>query len=249
MLDLLTTVAIFATFLLAGMVKGVIGLGLPTVSLALLAVIVDLPSAMALLLIPSFVTNVWQAATGGGAGVIIRRIWPFLLAATATVWIGTAIFVRTDLALVTALLGTLLITYALINLGGLRPALSNRQEVWAGPVLGAVTGIFTGMTGSFVVPGVIFLQALDLPRDKLIQAMGMAFTLATLALALALGGNGILTADLALLSAVAVLPAIAGMTMGQRIRQHLSETAFRRVFFTALLALGVYIVIGAVSQS
>jgi uncharacterized membrane protein YfcA len=102
------------------------------------------------------------------------------------------------------------------------------------------------MTGSFVVPGVMFLQAIGLPRDLLIQAMGMLFSLSTLALALALGGNGLLTAELGALSSAAVLPALAGMIVGQRIRQILSEQMFRRVFFISLLMLGTYIVTRAI---
>ena len=83
-----TTILIVVTFLIAGTVKGVIGLGLPTVSLALLTVAIDLPTAMALLLLPSFVTNLWQALAGGHARLILQRLWPFLLLATVTVWIG-----------------------------------------------------------------------------------------------------------------------------------------------------------------
>ena len=98
------------------------------------------------------------------------------------------------------------------------------------------------MTGSFVVPGVLFLQAIGLPRDTLIQAMGVLFTASTLALAVALQGNGLLNMELGKLSAAALLPAIAGMVIGQRIRRSLSEQMFRRVFFVALLVLGVYII-------
>ena len=75
MFDPATILAIAAAFLIAGTVKGVIGLGLPTVSLALLAVLIDLPTAMALLLVPSFVTNLWQAMVGGNGGAILRRFW------------------------------------------------------------------------------------------------------------------------------------------------------------------------------
>ena len=175
--------AVAATFLLAGTVKGVIGLGLPTVSLAILTVLLDLPSAMALLLVPSFVTNLWQAMVGGNGMVILRRIWPFLVMATVTVWLGATALTRVDLAWLSALLGILLVSYAAISLSGYRIALDMRQEVWAGPLIGTANGILTGMTGSFVVPGVMFLQAIGLPRDMLIQAMGMLFTVSTLALA------------------------------------------------------------------
>jgi len=239
-------IAIMATFLLAGTVKGVIGLGLPTVSLGLLSVVLDLPSAMALLLVPSFMTNLWQALAGGHTVATLRRIWPFLFTATATVWLGAVALTRVDLQYLSTLLGLLLIAYATISLAGFRPSITQRQETWTGPVLGVVNGILTGMTGSFVVPGVMYLQAIALPKDMLIQAMGMLFLASTAALGVALQGNNLLTPELGWLSAAALAPAILGMVFGQRIRRRLSESQFRRIFFTALLLLGIYIVANAV---
>jgi len=245
MSEAVTIVVIFATFLLAGTVKGVIGLGLPTVSLALLTVAIDLPSAMALLLVPSFFTNLWQAAVGGNGKAIILRVWPFLMMATLTVWLGATALTRVDLSFLSALLGALLVAYSILNLAGLRVMITTRQEVWVGPLFGTANGILTGMTGSFVVPGVMFLQAIGLPRDMLIQAMGILFTASTLALAFALQGNNFLTAQLSMLSAVSLLPAAIGLAIGLRIRQNLSEQIFRSVFFTALLMLGAYIIANA----
>lgn len=236
---------VFGTFLVAGAVKGVIGLGLPTVSLALLTVALDLPSAMALLLVPSFTTNLWQSVVGGNATLILRRIWPFLALATVTVWIGVAALTRLNPSLLTALLGALLITYSAINLGGVRLTIPTHHERWVGPLVGVANGVLTGMTGSFVVPGVMFLQAIGLSRDLLIQAMGMLFTASTLALAAALHHANFLTGHQGVLSAAAVLPALIGMIGGQRLRQSLSEQGFRTVFFIALLVLGAYIVANA----
>jgi uncharacterized membrane protein YfcA len=98
------------------------------------------------------------------------------------------------------------------------------------------------MTGSFVVPGVMFLQAIGLSRDMLVQAMGMLFTASTLALALALEGNNLLTTQLSLVSATAVIPAAIGMVAGQRVRRNLSEDRFRRIFFIGIFLLGAYII-------
>ena len=78
MFDIAVLAPVAAVFFLAGAVKGVIGLGLPTVSLALLTLALDLPTAMALLLVPSFVTNLWQGLVGGHLGPLLRRLWPFL---------------------------------------------------------------------------------------------------------------------------------------------------------------------------
>ncbi len=126
--------------------------------------------------------------------------------------------------------------------------LSASQERWAGPLIGTANGVLTGMTGSFVVPGVMFLQAIGLPRDMLIQSMGMLFTASTLALAVALGGNDLLNTELGTVSAFALVPAIAGMVVGQRVSLMLSETVFRQVFFVSLTALGAYIVIRALAR-
>ncbi len=240
-----TLVLIVATFLLAGFVKGVIGLGLSTVSLAILTVAIDLPSAMALLLIPSFVTNVWQAFAGGRTRSVLQRIWPFLLFATLTIWLGARALRQVELAWLSALLGLLLIAYAASSLRGLRLSIKPAREKSLGVMLGTVNGILTGMTGSFVVPGVIYLQAIGLKRDEWIQAMGMLFALSTLALGFALQRNNLLSLEQAWFSAVALLPAIAGMIAGHRMRLRFSEPLFRRVFFYALLGLGLYIALSS----
>ena len=143
MIETAALAIIFCTFLLAGAVKGVVGLGLPTVTLAVLTAAIGLKPAMALLLVPSFVTNFWQAAVGGNAAMalmivpslltnvwqasvggnartLIARLWPFLLLAAGTIWIGALGLTRVDLALLSALLGLLLISYALAGLTGFR---------------------------------------------------------------------------------------------------------------------------------
>lgn len=243
--ELPSFLVIIAAFLVAGLVKGVIGLGLPTVSLALLTLALGLPQAMALLLVPSVVTNLWQASVGGHGTAIIGRIWPFLLMAAATVWVGTFALTRLDVAILSALLGVLLMLYAVLDLAGVRPRIAARHEPWLGPLAGTLNGVLTGMTGSFVVPGVLFLQALGLPRDMLIQAMGILFTVSTMALALALQSSALLTVEVGAASSIAVFPALLGMLLGQRIRHTLSEAVFRRLFFIGLFALGVMIVAGA----
>ena len=242
MLELSGISTITITFFIAGLVKGVVGLGLPTVSLALLTIAFDLPTAMALLIVPSFVTNLWQAVAGQGFRAIVTRLWPFLIAATLFVWLGANMAGLFSLAWMSALLGALLVIYALTGLARAPVVLSEKRERWLGPLLGAVNGILTGMTGSFVVPGVMYLQAVGLSRDNLVQAMGVLFTLSTVALAIALHRSNALTAELTATSAAAVVPAAAGLLVGQRLRRRLSEARFRQVFFVAIFVLGVYIV-------
>lgn len=237
-----------ATFLLAGFVKGVIGLGLPTISLALLTAASDLTTAMALLIFPSFLTNLWQAVTGGRLREIVARTWPFLATASLTIPLGTLVLGIARPDLLAGLLGVLIVAYALSSLAGFSLEIDANRADRAGLVLGSVNGLLTGMTGSFVVPGVMYLQALGLPRDQLVQAMGVLFTLSTLILGVALGWAGLVGREQAALSAFGVLPALAGMIAGQRLRRWLSEAVFRRVFFVSLVVLGCYIAASAAQR-
>ena len=245
MFDLESAAPVAAVFLLAGAVKGVVGLGLPTVSLGLLTAAFDLATAMALMVAPSFATNLLQAVSGGNGRALLGRHWMFFAAAGLTVWIGAAALVRVDLALLSGLLGLLLAAYAAQGLAGAGLSIPARRQAWAGPAFGAVNGILTGMTGSFVVPGVLYLQAVGLGRDALIQAMGILFTVSTVALAFALERRGLLDGPLGAASAAALLPAFLGMALGRMLGRRLSEARFRRVFFLAVLALGLYIAASA----
>ena len=240
--DAVTLATVAAIFVLAGGVKGVIGLGLPTVSLGLLTATQDLPTAMALMVAPSFVTNLWQGAVGGHASWLIAKIWPFLLVATVVIWFGAQALVQVELAYLSALLGLLLIAYAGISLLGFRLSIRAPHHTWSGIAFGAVNGVLTGMTGSFVVPGVMYLQAIGLTRDQLVQAMGMLFTVSTVGVAVALDRNSLYTSEMWQLSALGVVPAIIGMVIGQQVRKRISEQRFRQVFFTAILLLGTYII-------
>jgi uncharacterized membrane protein YfcA len=249
MTDALTLMIVTATFLLAGSVKGVIGLGLPTVSLGLLTAALDLTTAMALMILPSLFTNSWQAVVGGNGKIILQRIWVFLLVATLAIWLGAKALILVDLFLLSVLLGLLLVAYSVFNLMGFRFTIAPNREKWAGPFFGVVNGILTGMTGSFVVPGVMYLQAIGLPRDQLVQAMGMLFSTSTIALAIALQKHSFLTTELATISLFAVIPAMVGMIIGQRFRVSLSEARFRQLFFISIFGLGCFIIVKSIMLS
>ena len=239
--DPVTLVIVCLAFLLGGTVKGVTGLGILIVTLAVLTMALDLLSAMALLLVPGILTNVWQAVVGGHLASLLQRLWPFLLAGMLAVLAASTALTRVELSWLTALLGLVLVIYAGLSLGGIRFRIEPKRESWLGLLFGVLSGTVTGMTGSTIVPGTLYLQALELPRDMMVQAMGLLYLLLAVALALAMQLQGLLTLELGLYSLVGVVPAIIGMILGQRIRRRLSETLFRQVLLVALLATGVYI--------
>lgn len=237
---------IIAIFLAAGMVKGVVGMGLPTLSLALLTLITDLTSAMALMLVPSLVTNVYQACTGGKIIEICRKCALFFVMAGLAIWLGAQALVRVDLPLLSGLLGACLIIYSAVSVVGTRLIGRWSNLWWVGSVFGVANGVLTGLTGAFVFPGLMYLQSIGLSRNELLQAMGILFTISTIFLAWSLSQLSLLTSDLSIQSSLAVIPAIAGMVVGSGIRNRISEILFRRLFFAALSLIGAVLVFNSV---
>jgi len=237
-----TLIVVAAVFVLAGLVKGVIGLGLPTISMGLLAVVMPPVQAAALLLLPSIVTNVWQMIAGPAFGKVARRLWPMMLAVCIGTWAGIGLMTGTSAPYGTALLGAALALYAITGLTSPRLLAPPRWERVLAPLVGGVTGLIAAATGVFVVPAVPYLQAIGLDKAELVQALGLSFTVSTVALALNVGLEGGLHVAMAGDSVMALVFACGGMWIGQSIRERLSPTAFRMCFFAGLLMLGVYLV-------
>ncbi|MGH6948318.1 MAG: TSUP family transporter, partial [Kiloniellales bacterium] len=112
LLDPAILVVVFLTFLIAGGVKGVVGLGMPTISISLLTATLGLKTAIALALVPAFATNLWQALQGGRLKEILARLWPLLVAGALCTWLAAGVLANADVRPLTILLGSLLALYA-----------------------------------------------------------------------------------------------------------------------------------------
>lgn len=237
-----TLLAYVATvFVVAGWVKGVTGMGLPTVAMALLAMVLPSPVAAALLVVPSLVTNLWQMVDGPALPKLLRRLWP-LLACTAVATLASArLLASLETSWSGAALGVALIVYATFAVAAPRFHVPERAERWLAPPTGLCTGLVTGATGVFVFPAVPYLQSLRLPPDAFVQALGLAFTVSTLALALGLFAHGAFAPSHALLSLATLPPALAGLWLGQRLRRRIAPARFRRWTLATLSLLGLHL--------
>lgn len=241
-----TLLLIVFSFLLGGAVKGVIGTGLPTIALALITATIGIREGMAIILLPSILTNMQQGLWGGHLKYVIRRSWTFLFATFIAIWFGAALLATVNIEILSGLLGIILLFYAAFGLQTRRLPQPGKAEIWLNPVIGSINGLLTGMTGSSVIPGVLYLQSLELGRDRLVQTMGLLFLTSTTTLAFALQKYELLTIELIQLSAIAFIPAYIGMQFGVRIRKRISDQLFRRFFFIFMLLLGIYIVLRSI---
>ena len=236
---------IVLAFGFAGMVKGVIGMGLPSVVMGVLGLVMLPLQAAALLVLPSLITNFWQASAGPSLRSLSRRFASMLIGVFLGTPIGFWLFADLPAKWGSGTLGAVLALYGIMGLSAFHPKLESPVEPTLSPIMGLVTGLLSGATGVFVIPAVPYLNSLDLSRDELVQTLGMSFVVSTLAMALGLWMVGRFSADIAIQSLLMVVPAIVGMLLGQRIRHRLSAWAFKRVFFVGMLLLGGYMFLRA----
>jgi uncharacterized membrane protein YfcA len=228
-------------FVLAGFIKGVIGLGLPTVSVGLLAVAMPPAHALAIVIAPAIVTNVWQTFGGPYLRDILRRLWPLMIGVVVGIWSGAGLMTGHYTRYTTIILGFLLVIYAIVGLTKVRFSVGPSHEKWVGGVVGVTTGLVSAATGVQVIPSMPFMQAIGMEKDELVQALGVFFTTATLALAFNLTAAGLLDASTALPGVIAMIGAFAGMFLGQSVRTRMEPESFRRWFLVAMMLLGIYL--------
>jgi uncharacterized membrane protein YfcA len=230
--------AIAATFFAAGIVKGVTGMGLPTVAMGVLGSLISPLTAASLLIVPSFVTNVGQLFAGPSFGTLLRRLWPMMIAIVVATAMGSSFIASGNTVVTTAALGGALALYSLYTLVARQLIVPKKIEPLLSPLIGALTGLITGGTGVFVIPAVPYLQSLGLSKDDLVQALGLSFTISTVALAIGIVAQGAFQLDQMTFSVLAVIPALIGMWAGQLIRNRISSIAFRHGFLMFLFLLG-----------
>jgi hypothetical protein len=165
----------------------------------------------------------------------------YILVSATFIWLTSAYLTVVDIRWPTAMLGGVLFIFALSRLLNVRLSVSPRWERPLSVPLGAINGMLTGMTGSFMVPSVLFMQAMGFQRDMLVQAMGVFFAISTMMLALSLGRNDLISMEHLRLSLFALVPSIFGLYIGRWIRLRINEERFQQVFLVSVLLLGGYI--------
>jgi uncharacterized membrane protein YfcA len=233
---------VFIAMIAAGCVKGVIGLGLPLTSIAIMGTVMDLRQAIPLIVVPILVTNIYQAMQGGQLAAQFRRFWSMNLLLCAGTWGGTVLLFIIDPAALVITLGCVVVGYALINLFSVTIRVPAKNEGWMSPVIGLISGILTGTTGSVGAPIAIYMQALGLEKAAFLQAVSLSFFITAVVWIAALIDQSAFNLQTTVVSLFAVIPAFVGMWTGQVLRDRLPEDKFRHWIFVFLIVVGANLI-------
>jgi uncharacterized membrane protein YfcA len=232
-------VACGMALLLAGVVKGILAIGLPLVGMPLLTLIVELPTAIAILMVPLVLSNLLQAIEGRGTLAMLKRFWPLIICLIAGTFIGTALFAALERHVLLLIVGGLAIVLATASILQPQVVIPRQTEAWLGPGIGLVAGVIGGMSTLFGPLLTVYVVGLKPGRDDFVKAISILFTIAALCLMLGGTAQGTASATELTWSAVAMIPVYLGMLIGQRVRRYINPDRFR------LLVLGVVWLTGA----
>ena len=232
--------------LVAALVKGAIGFGFPTLATPLLALVIDVKSAVAILIVPNIVMDALQALRQGSIVPTLRRFAALLGFGALGTYVGTQLLVVLSLRTATAVLGMVVIAVALINASRWALRIPPSAIRWLDPVAGTVAGVMGGLTNVPGTPLVLYFVALGLPKQEFVRAVAVTFLVYKLFQLGTVVWFGLLTTGLFAVSIVLTLVALAGFRVGLAIQDRLDQAAFGRVTTGVLGALGVWLVVRAV---
>ncbi len=229
-------------FLVAGTIKGTVGIGLPTAAMGLLVQVAPPHEAMALVVFPMMILNAWQVWREGEARATLRAYWKFAAALMATLYLATYVTASVSGEALMLALGVVIVVFSTTALIAHPPALPARWNGRAQVIAGLIGGVMGGLTAIWSPPMVIYLLARRVEKDEFVRATGLLILLGSLPLCVGLWRAGLVTGPNALVSVAMVAPAMAGFTLGEILRRRLDTEKFRLAVLALFLLMGLNLI-------
>jgi len=235
-----------AVLLLAGFVKGIVGLALPIITVGLLSSFLPVPIVLAIVILPIVFANLWQAISTGHVFVAVRRFWLVIICLMTTLWFSAKLVVALDANTLYGIVGAAIVLFSVSSAIPSVPALPPRLEKWVGPLAGALGGFLGGVSAIWAPPVMIFYVMLKLPKDDFIRATALSWFCASIPMALAHTRTGVLTFETAKLSLAACVPVLVGLWLGERVRNRIDQEMFRKLLLLTTFLIGLNLIRRAV---
>ena len=222
------------TLCFSGFVKGLIGFGLPIIALSILSLFIPIEFALALIVFPIFATNFLLAIQGGNIKTVLIRFWPLILSLSIGLFLSAQILVGIQAKTLYLLLGGIILLLLIIDALKGRVAIPAKWERTISLPVGLISGIIGGISTSYAPPIVLFLTALNLPKELFISVLGTILCSGSFALVIAFGSVSILNADNILWSILAIIPCVLGLWIGGKLRDKIPQKIFYRIILGVL---------------
>ncbi|MEH6523316.1 sulfite exporter TauE/SafE family protein [Sulfitobacter sp.] len=234
-----TALAIAAIFIFAGIVKGTVGIGMPTVSVGLMSQFVPPHMAIAIVVFPLLFSNIWQIIRSKVSLKTVLDYWLLIALLVVSLWVTTFFTVQMPAEFLLGVIGTAIVIFATSSLAKSPPKLPNGSNPVAQAVTGISAGILGGLTSIWSPPIVTFLIAKRVENDEFVRAAGLFVFVGAIPLTIGYWQTGLLNGNTAPLSAMMILPTLIGFSLGEIIRRRLQPERFRTVLLWIFLLMGI----------
>jgi uncharacterized membrane protein YfcA len=222
----------------AGFVKGAVGFALPTIAISGVGSVLSAPLAIAAMIAPSLVTNLWQVLRQGigPAMAAVREFWLLNMVLFATIAATAQLVVMLSEQALFLILGVAVTGFALAQLSGWKPPRPKRHRRAVEVGVGLLSGFFGGLAGVWGPPILLYLHALDASKRAQVRALGLSFFGGSVMLTAAHARSGLLSGEALTLTLAMIPPTLLGMAAGLMVQDRLDQRTFRR-WTLAVLAL------------
>ncbi|WP_286760243.1 sulfite exporter TauE/SafE family protein [Sulfitobacter sp. UBA1132] len=233
----------FGIGLVAGFIKGVVGFAMPLVLISGLTMFLPPELALAGLIFPTVITNMFQALRQGVAAAwdSIKIFKVFLIAGGIALGLSaqTVRFLAADTMLL--VIGVPITLFALWQVTGRSFTLSHRSTKLEA-FIGAFAGAVGGVSAVWGPPTVAYLTALGTPKNDQMRVQGVIYGLGAVLLLFSHFGSGVLRAETVPFSAVMILPSLTGMWLGSKVMDKIDQASFKKATLVILLIAGANLV-------
>lgn len=230
---------IVVTYLVAGLIKGTLGIGFPTAAIALTATVVDARTAIATVIIPMCLINAWQIYRSGHLLEVLLRNWRMVITMVIAIAVFSVISVDVPIRWLTLMLGVVTSVFAILSLWRSPPPIPARFDNIAQLITGAISGVIGGLAGIWAPPIIAYLSSRRVSNTEFVQTVGVLLFIGSTILLWGYVRNGMVNSDNALFSTFLLLPAIAGFAIGEQLRKKIASDTFQKLVLLFFLILGL----------
>jgi uncharacterized membrane protein YfcA len=236
---------IFVIFalVLSAVIKGSLGMGFSTICLAMLANVVELKTAISIVVLPSLLSNTIVMIEAGNLKISLRLFFTMILAAIPGMVIGLQLLRQTDNTLSVSILAIVLIIYGCWGWANHKFRIDDKLIPKLNPIIGFTTGIVNGATGSQIFPVMPYLLSLSISKDIMMQTINLSFTVNSLIMLAFLYSMNALETDSIITYSLGIIPVAIGVWLGGKVRKKIPEIRFKRIVMILVSTLGLLLLV------
>lgn len=237
-----TTIAVGAALLLAAFVKGTTGFGFPLIATPMVALLLDIRTAVTILVVPNIVMDAAQIFRGGFPAAILRRFCWLLILTVAGVFLGTTVLAVLPLWMLNLALGVMVLLFVASTWFRFELKIDPRAEKIYSPIVGFLVGFLNGMTNAAGPVLASYLYSLKLSKLEFVRSIATIFMVNKIVQLIAVSTWNLFTFETLRLSLGVTIFVLLGFYFGLRTQERVNQATFNRGLLTMLFLIGIALV-------